>query len=270
MVMLEVDRWLRERPSAADLAGTLRCVWWGKLASFRIPLPDECLDITWIEDGTLWLSGPESRSWEPAEPTAATALGVRFEPGVGPALLGMDASDVRDVRVPLAALWGDRTVRELTERMALDAGDGGRVRLLEAAVRAAADGTRARDDVAAAAWLGLARSRSRPARALARSIGLSERQLLRRCRAAFGYGPARLARILRLQRLLHLARTQPPRARLAELALLAGYADQQHLTHDVGSIFGVTPSVLLAPVSDRCKTHPAPADPQWPGDRSQR
>jgi AraC-like DNA-binding protein len=79
-----------------------------------------------------------------------------------------------------------------------------------------------------------------------------------------------LARILRVQRLLHLARTQTSPARLAELALLAGYTDQQHLTHDVGSIFGVTPSVLLAPVSDRCKTQPAPADPQWPGDRSPR
>ncbi len=72
------------------------------------------------------------------------------------------------------------------------------------------------------------RSRSPEARAgrLARSLGASERHLLRRCEAAAGYGPKALARILRLQRF-------PAHARqgwlsLAELGAAAGYSDQPH------------------------------------------
>jgi AraC-like DNA-binding protein len=245
VVALHVDRWLRERPRAPDLAGTLRCAWRGNLAEFRTPLPDECLDITWIDDGTLWLSGPESRSWSPDEPTGSAAVGVRFEPGVGPAVLGLAARDVLDARVPLDALWGDRAVRELAERMALQPDDRGRVRLLERAVRGRAAGARPVDDAVRQVAHGLAGARPASVRTLARSTGLSERQLLRRCRAAFGYGPARLARILRIQRMLHLARTHPRGLPLVDLATASGYADQQHLTHEVRTVFGTTPSALL-------------------------
>jgi AraC-like DNA-binding protein len=258
MVALEVDGWLRERAPAPDLAGTLRCAWRGELARFRTPLPDECLDITWVDDGSLWLSGPESRSWAPGEPTGATAVGVRFAPAVGPAVVGTAAAEVCDARAPLAAVWGDRVVRELAERMALQPDDAGRARLLEAAVRERSAVARPPDQVARAVWEGLARPGPRPrppsAGDAARSAGLSQRQLLRRCRAAFGYGPARLARVLRAQRVVHLARTAAAPVRLADVAATAGYVDQQHLTHDLGDLFGVTPAALLRPVSDRCKT----------------
>jgi AraC-like DNA-binding protein len=61
----------------------------------------------------------------------------------------------------------------------------------------------------------------------------------------FGYGPARLARILRLQRVLYQARSSPRPARLVDLATAAGYADQQHLAHEVQAIMGMTPTLLL-------------------------
>ena len=80
---------------------------------------------------------------------------------------------------------------------------------------------------------------------LARAIGLSERPLHRRCLAAFGYGPTVLARILRLQRALQLARSHHGPLRLAALAAGAGYFDQQHLAHEVRAIMGTTPTRLL-------------------------
>jgi AraC-like DNA-binding protein len=55
----------------------------------------------------------------------------------------------------------------------------------------------------------------------------------------FGYGPAVLARILRLQRALRLARSHEGPLRLAELAAAAGYFDQQHLAHEVRVIMGL-------------------------------
>jgi len=87
-------------------------------------------------------------------------------------------------------------------------------------------------------------SPARPVATLADRIGLSERQLHRRCLAAFGYGPKTLDRVLRLQRFLALGRA-PDRAGLATLAVAAGYADQAHLTHDCRRLAASTPSALL-------------------------
>jgi AraC-like DNA-binding protein len=245
MVSLRVDRWLQERRPASDLAGILRCVWRGDLRDFHTPLPDECLDLTWIEDDTMWLSGPESRSWSPAEPTGTTAVGIRFEPGVGPAVLRLAASEVRDTRIRLDEVWGDRAAEALAGRLAVHADDGGRARELESTVRSLAVGARPVDEVGREVAVGIGRRHPEPARQLARSTGLSERQLLRRCTAAFGYGPARLARILRLQRVLRLVRSSPRTLRLVDVAIAAGYVDQQHLTHEVQALIGTTPTLLL-------------------------
>ena len=245
MVSLQVDRWLQEREPAPDLTAVLRCAWQGDLLDFRTPVPDECLDLTWIDDGTLWLSGPETRSWTPDVPTGVAAVGVRFLPGVGPAVLGLAASELCDVRVPVADLWGDRVARELAERLALQPDDRGRTLELERAVRRRAVDARPVDDVGRAVAAGVGRTQPRSVRQLARSTGLSERQLLRRCTAAFGYGPARLARIRRLHRALHQARASPRPAGLVDLATAAGYADQQHLAHEVRALMGMTPTRLL-------------------------
>jgi AraC-like DNA-binding protein len=250
------DAWLTERNPSPDLVGTLRCTWRGDLRQLELPLPDECLDLVWIDYGTLWLSGAESRSWTPPDPTGATALGVRFSPGVGPAVLGLSAHETVDDRVPLAALWGDRWANELAEKMDAQPDDSRRVRLLEAEVRARINGSGPADQVALSVRDGIVHARHHPpfVSAAARAAGLSERQLLWRCQAAFGVGPARLARMLRVEGALHMARTANPRAPLARIAATAGWSDQQHLTHDIVDLFGVTPAVLLRPMSDRYKT----------------
>lgn len=83
--------------------------------------------------------------------------------------------------------------------------------------------------------------------ALAAALGVSERQLLRRFRAAVGYGPKTLARVLRFRAFLDAAWAQPaPPVDLARLAAEAGYADQSHLTRDCRAFAGTTPSQLLA------------------------
>lgn len=258
---LLVDAWLRERAPAAEVAGVLRCAWRGDLSAIRTPLPDECFDLFWVDDGSLWLSGPESASWAPrGHPPARNAVGIRCLPGAGPALLGIAASEVRDLRVRLDDLWPCRVVREVSDRLASQADDHARMRELErVASRLAASAAPAdRLAVAVAAEVGCARPAPAPVRAIARSAGLSERQIHRRCTEAFGYGPAVLARILRLQRALHLARSSRRPPRLADLAVAAGYVDQQHLAHDVRALTGTTASTLLA-VSDPYKTaHPRP------------
>ena len=242
---LVVDEWLRERRPAPDLADRLVCVWRGDLGDAAMPLPDERLDLVWVDDGSLWLSGPETTSWSRGYAPGTTAVGVGFKPGVGPPMLHLAASEVRDARVRLDELWGDRQARELAERVAAHPADCGRAGELESAVRRLAASARPVDDVAFEVAARL--NQPRPARVLelSRAIGLSERQLHRRCTAAFGYGPAVLARILRLQRALQLARSHQGPFRLAELAAAAGYFDQQHLAHEVRAIMGTTPTRLL-------------------------
>ena len=81
---------------------------------------------------------------------------------------------------------------------------------------------------------------------LADRVGISERQLLRRCVEALGYGPKTLDRILRFQRFLTSARRESD---LARLATEAGYADQAHLTRECVRLSGLTPARLL------CRRH---------------
>jgi AraC-like DNA-binding protein len=61
---------------------------------------------------------------------------------------------------------------------------------------------------------------------------------------ALGYGPKTLERILRFQRFRALAARRPYLG-LAELAAVAGYADQSHLTRECRRLAGGTPTSLL-------------------------
>jgi AraC-like DNA-binding protein len=81
--------------------------------------------------------------------------------------------------------------------------------------------------------------------ALADAAALTERQLQRRCNDAFGYGPAMLRSILRLQRFMARAR-QYPSTPLAELAWECGFADQSHLSRECKRFAEQTPTELLA------------------------
>jgi AraC-type DNA-binding domain-containing proteins len=74
-------------------------------------------------------------------------------------------------------------------------------------------------------------------------VGLSPRQLHRRSLDAFGYGPKTLARVLRLNRALTLARAG---VELADVAATTGYADQAHFARDVRELTGTTARALLA------------------------
>ena len=67
---------------------------------------------------------------------------------------------------------------------------------------------------------------------------MSERQLRRRFVAAVGYSPKMFRRTLRFQKLLALAKASAP-VRLGHVGLLAGYADQAHMTREVGEFAGV-------------------------------
>ncbi|MGR8007425.1 helix-turn-helix domain-containing protein [Streptomyces hypolithicus] len=206
-------------------------------------LPDGCMDLLWAA-GSLYVAGPDTRPHPPGEVHAdpgARFAGVRLAPGAGPALFGVPAYELRDLRVQLSELWPATRVRRLT---GLVGGAPDPAAALEdVALRRAAE-TRPPDPVlrAVAAQLDAGRTVA----ATADAVGLGARQLHRRSLAAFGYGPKTLARILRLQRALALVRQGLP---YAEAALAAGCADQAHLTRELRDLAGTTPGVYAESVA---------------------
>jgi transcriptional regulator GlxA family with amidase domain len=170
---------------------------------------------------------------------------VRFQSGIAPSLLGVQASDLRDRRVPLGALWPERRARELVEQLTYAPDDEARAAAFENAARAMDSQGCDPDPVVLEVSASMRSSRMISARDLARTVGLSERQLHRRCASAFGYGPAFLLRINRLQRFLRLVRIRSGPSRLADLAVAAGYADQPHLSREVRSLMGTTAANLV-------------------------
>jgi AraC-like DNA-binding protein len=169
---------------------------------------------------------------------SGTLIGLRFTPGSAPVALGLPAHSIRDGRVPLDSVWSVTQARRLAGALAGTTTEAAAHRVLEAAVAARADGER---DRAATGVLRLLRSGTRVG-AIADAVDLSERQLHRRCLAAFGYGPKVLDRVLRFDRALRLARSG---VALADVAYQVGFADQAHLSREVKTLSGATVTTLV-------------------------
>ncbi|MFD5545381.1 helix-turn-helix domain-containing protein [Streptomyces goshikiensis] len=212
-------------------------VLWRAAGPGRTVLPDGCMDLMWVS-GRLVVAGPDTGPHPAGEVPGPAVAGLRFAPGTAPALLGVPARELRDLRVDLADLWPGPEVRRTGERIAAyeDPCAG-----LEAAARRRAAATAPPDPL-----LGEVVARLRAGEgvaATAAAVGLGERRLHRLSLDAFGYGPRLLGRVLRLQRALALARRGLAQA---EVAYAAGYADQAHLTREVRALAGVTPGAYAA------------------------
>jgi AraC-like DNA-binding protein len=201
----------------------------------RPVLPDGCMDLLWT-DGRLLVAGPDTRAYVP-EAAPARWAGLRLPPGTAPTLLGVPAHELRDRRVALADLWPAARVRRLTAR--IDAAPDPAAALESLALDRAAESAPP-DPLLTRVVASLNAGHS--VTATADALGVGARQLHRRSRTAFGYGPKTLSRVLRLQRALAVAGEG---ASYAEVAARSGYADQPHLTREVRALTGLTPGRLF-------------------------
>jgi AraC-like DNA-binding protein len=226
----------RERPSR--VAGAV--LWTAPVdgTESRI-LPDGCMDLIWVDDGTLMVAGPDTQALLYRGRAGTTLTGLRFAPGFGPIVCGIPAHPLVNTRVDLDALWPASDVDELVDR--LD-GAGNPGALLEDVVLKFAH--RNREQILVDEIVAGVRSGHRVA-AIAEMVGLSSRQLHRRCLDAFGYGAKTLARILRMVDALDLARTG---VTFADTAARAGYFDQSHMAREVQDLTGLRLGQLV--VSD--------------------
>ncbi|WP_309231716.1 helix-turn-helix domain-containing protein [Nocardia sp. SYP-A9097] len=202
-------------------------------------LPDGCMDLLWI-NGRLAIAGPDTRAYHPTADRPARVTGIRFFPGVAPTLLGVPAHALLDGRPDLADVW---TLAETRRAMRLFESAPSPTAGLEAIAHwrtASADPV----DLIVSRIVTELRSGTTTVATLAADLGLGPRRLHRISLTAFGYGPKILARILRMQRALALARAGTP---LAETAAITGYSDQPHLSREIRDFTGLSLTELLGP-----------------------
>ncbi len=228
----------REHAPSPALATWLACTWerTGDGGPAVRVLPDGCIDLVWIEGTGTLVVGANTAAFRVDLPAGMRTVGARLRPGAAPALLGVAAEGIRDARVAVSELWDDDGERLAAE---LDAADDPVDALQAALLRLAA--TAPEPDPLVRQAVDRLSPREVALACLADDLGVSERQLRRRVRAAVGYGPKRLSRVLRLQRALAGTRAGVD---LAQVALDAGYADQSHFSHDCRALAGVPPSAL--------------------------
>lgn len=197
----------------------------GRSGPTRI-LPDGCIDVILV-DGRLLVAGPDTSARMHSGASGSSLVGIRLHAGRAPRLLGLPADELTDRSALLADIWSSRAARELTEAVQDDP-KGALIRWsLGTTVDARSE--RIRDLLES----------GHTAAQTADRLGYSARQLQRQTRAAFGYGPRRLARVLRIAR---LTRVVDSGQSWADLAHAAGFSDQAHLSREVRDLVGLTPT----------------------------
>ena len=252
--------WYTAVRAPAPLRHVLACCYTATRTPLRRLVPDACIDLVSMSDGSLWVCGPERSGWDFELPDGMQAVGVRFRPGAAAAVFGISASQIADRRWRVHDVLGyeaeQRLHAALRQPNRAGAGHEALTAFVAEYVRRMSQRDRQQLRFSDSMLDALAARPCANALQLADSLGTNVRGLLRRSMCSFGYGPSVLARLLRLQRFLAISSTGRCAGRatpLGRLAVDAGYSDQAHLTRECRTISGLTPVQLLR--------HYAPAFP---------
>jgi AraC-like DNA-binding protein len=230
-----------EWAAPAALRDAVACLWAQVADSSAeragLVLPDGCTDLIWEQGRGAFVAGPDTGPVATTMAAGTTIFGARFRPSAGGPALGIPLSELRDQRVDLADLRPAKA-RQLTG--ALDPRVAA-ARVLDVTAAMVADGTPDPEVTWAARLL---RDPAVRAEDVAAEVGLSLRQLRRRCQAVVGYGPKTLQRVLRFRAFVARVDARPEVLDLAVIAAEAGFADQAHLTRECGRLSGMTPAAL--------------------------
>ena len=229
-----------EIPAPPALRRFVECLWWHEIGDpgpveGRRVFPNGKVDFVWIAELGVRIAGPQTSYLVPPKFPRVIAFGARFHSGAAPAVLRTPAVAMTDTHVYLDAI-DPRFAARLNDRLLhADRPLATFAAELEWWLRDAAEPDRA---VLEAVRL---LDRGASVASTAERTFVSERALQRRFLDHVGYGPKTLQRVQRFQRFL----TALPGMPLARAALLAGYADQPHMTREAKRLSGLTPQRLL-------------------------
>jgi AraC-like DNA-binding protein len=234
----------REHTSIGPWRDDVGCAWTSVSGSavgeLDAVIPDGCTDVLWSSTRGAVVVGPMTRPVVPQFPPGTEHVALRLRPGHAERVLGVPPSALTDLTVPLDDVVG-AAGRALDGRLGAAAGTAERLAVLHDLPGLAPAAEVDRVALASLSWL-VARP-DRHVEQAAHHVGLSARQLQRRVVAAIGYGPKRLQRVVRVQRVLAVA--QAWTGDLARLAATLGFSDQAHLAREVRQLTGRPPTAVL-------------------------
>jgi AraC-like DNA-binding protein len=191
--------------------------------------------------GQPLLVGPQTRPLVRTFSPGATIVSLRLRPESAAAVLGVPAYELADQGASLEDVLPATLF--LCERIGTE--PEWAVAALEGAVSAQLAKGAATDRIVALSVERLTARATRVSSVVA-SMSVSERQLRRRFKTAFGISPKTLERVLRFQRFLALVHTGGwSRLGLARTAIALGYADQAHVTRECVHLSGLPPAELI-------------------------
>jgi AraC-like DNA-binding protein len=228
------------------LAPLVECGWArsAPASGFIRVIPDGCVELFVSSRGQAMIAGPATTFYDLHTDGDGVLAGLRLRPGAAAAVLGRPVSEFTDHVVPLDAVFGAGGGR-VAEKVFTATTPGQRVGALQQTVMEHLADSEPFVDTAVIGAIGMLQRRPHwPVAGLAAAVDLSERQLRRRFETAVGFGPKRLGRILRLQRLLDLIHARDDRVRWSELAIEASYTDQPHMINECRALAGISPVAL--------------------------
>lgn len=190
---------------------------------------------------------------QPAEHVATRpfkALGLVLHAAAAAALLGPEVGAAVDRKLPWSDVAGRAEARRLDDDLFAATRDEERLQALMDSVRRSLQrGTDKLHRSRFEALQHLATTVGHHGTQAAPLLGLSQRQLQRRCLALLALHPKRLQRLVRFQGLLRAAVLAPQRPGL-EQALEAGFYDQSHLAREARLLAGQPLQQVLAGAHD--------------------
>jgi AraC-like DNA-binding protein len=191
------------------------------------------------------LSGAHSQYQVISTAAQAFVIGVHFRPGGGFPFLRMPAGELRDISVPLDALWG-RGAIDLRDQLLEAATHEARFEILERVLLAELTrGLHRHGAVGFALRQFLAAPHTTTISAVTERIGLSPKRFIQVFRDETGFTPKVFCRIRRFQQALDLMEGRK-NVEWAKIALDCGYFDQAHFIHDFRAFSGINPTTYLA------------------------
>lgn len=255
---------------ASPLDAAIDCIWlsqrrehyphWEHMlpsgkAQLVIPLHDSPIQWAAPGDKIEWHSwtrgvihGPQTRYYMAGPKPPGVVVGASFHVGMAAAILGVSLDELRDRHVSIEELWGYRGL-ELHDRLASIREPMAVCRALEAELIA-----RIRRPLLihpAVAYALRPEGISTPrVDEIQRRTGYSPRHFIELFHSAVGLTPKHFYRVQRFSSTLAQLAQREGGAKLADVALAAGYADQAHFSREFRELAGVAPSAYCPPAAN--------------------
>lgn len=188
--------------------------------------------------------GANSRSMKVRVKGPFSVASFAIRPSAWPALFSTPAGEVADLVMPLSDLWGKQIADTMEEAVLAATSDSQSVAAMTDAIDQQLEQVGVNQiDAAVAAFESIARNDSTiRVEEAARLLGMSSRQLERRCMAGFGLSPKA---VLQRCRFLDMASAMRGLSNVDETELAAlRYFDQSHLNREFRRYTGMTPGTF--------------------------